>query len=159
MCVLATAGSATAHVSIEPGEISRSGSSIVQFKVPTESATAGTVKLELTLPAEFPVSSVRTEPKPGWTAQIARAKLDKPVTVNNVQLTEAVRTVTWTAEPGTRIGPEQFGLFHLMLSGLPDTTDRLVISATQTYDDGKVANWDTPPTADGREPASPAPGR
>ncbi|MGW6930731.1 YcnI family copper-binding membrane protein [Lentzea sp. NPDC054927] len=154
---LASAGSAWAHVSPTPGEISRTGSSEVAFRVPTESTTAGTVKFELTLPAENPVSSVRLEPKAGWNGTITRAKLDKPVTTNGITIEEAVRNVTWTAEPGVRIAPDQYGVFRIYLAGLPSTTDTLVVAAAQTYDDGKVANWDQPPKSDGTEPENPAP--
>ena len=64
--------------------------------------------------------------------------------------------MTWTADPGTRIGPGEFADFPLSLGPLPEV-DRLVLPAVQTYDDGEVVAWDQPPAADGAEPERPAP--
>ncbi|MDX8048467.1 YcnI family protein [Lentzea sp. BCCO 10_0798] len=155
--LFALTGTAAAHVSVTPAEIGKTGSSQVTFRVPNESATAGTIKVELTLPAEYPITSVRAEPKQGWALQVTRAKLEPPVKIGTREVSEAVRTVTWTAEAGARIGPDQYADFGLYVSGLPDNTDKLVIAAAQTYEDGKVANWANPPTSDGKEPQDPAP--
>jgi uncharacterized protein YcnI len=38
------------------------------LRVPTGSDPAGTVKLQVTLPTDTPSSSVRSTPRPGWTA-------------------------------------------------------------------------------------------
>jgi periplasmic copper chaperone A len=111
----------------------------------------------VTLPAEHPITSVRTTPRPGWTATMTKAPLNPPVEAHGRTITEAVRTVTWTADPGVRIGPGEFADFPLSLGPLPTDTDRLVIPAVQTYDDGEVVAWDEPPTADGSEPERPAP--
>lgn len=46
------------------------------LRVPDESDTAGTVGLEVTLPADHPLSSVRTTPVPGWTATTTKAAVD-----------------------------------------------------------------------------------
>ena len=72
-------------------------------------------------------------------------------------LTEAVRTVTWTANPGTRIGPGEFLDFPLSLGPLPTGVDELALPAVQTYDDGEVVAWDQPMNPDGSEPERPAP--
>jgi periplasmic copper chaperone A len=125
--------------------------------VPTESDTAGTVKLQVTLPADHPISSVRTTPRPGWTATMSKTPLNPPVEVNGRTLTEVVTSVTWTADPGTRIGPGEFAEFPLSLGPLPTGVDQLVLPAVQTYDDGEVVAWDQPPAADGSEPERPAP--
>ena len=89
----------------------------VAFRVPNERPNAGTVKIEVTLPAEYPLASVRTKPLPGWKAEVVKGKLDKPVKNHGADVTEAVRTVTWTAEPGVRIEPDQYQEFFV--SGRP----------------------------------------
>lgn len=150
--VLASAGAlvllgttpAFAHVTAQPGETRQGGYGVVNLRVPTESETAGTVSLQVTLPADHPIRSVRTSPMPGWTAVLARSG-------------ETVTGVTWTADPGVRIGPGQFADFALSLGPLPSDTDTLVLPAVQTYDDGEVVAWDQPPNADGSEPERPAP--
>lgn len=148
---------ALAHVTAQPGQAEQGGYTVVAMRVPNESDTAGTIKLEVTLPAEHPITGVRTTPVPGWTAAMAKAALPKPVDVHGRTITEAVRTVTWTANPGTRIGPGEFIEFPLSLGPLPTDTDMLVIPAVQTYDDGEVVAWNQPPAADGSEPERPAP--
>lgn len=154
---LVTAGPAAAHVTAQPGTAEAGGYSVVTFRVPTESDTAGTVALQVTLPAEHPITSVRTTPRPGWTATLTRRPLDPPVESHGRTITEAVGTVTWTADPGVRIGPGEYADFPLSLGRLPTGTDRLVLPAVQTYDDGEVVAWDQQPGPDGAEPERPAP--
>jgi uncharacterized protein YcnI len=129
---------------------------VVTFRVPDESDTAGTVKLEVTLPTDHPITSVRTTPIPGWTATVTKATLNPPVQVDGNTVAEAVRTVTWTAGGGTRINPGEFLDFPLSLGPLPTGVDQLAMPATQTYDNGEVVAWDQPST-DGAEPERPAP--
>ena len=154
--VLLTAAPAFAHVTAQPGMAAQGGYTVVTFRVPDESDTAGTVKLEVRLPADHPITSVRTTPIPGWTAAVTRATLDPPVQVDGNAVTEAVSTVTWTAASGTRIGPGEYLDFPLSLGPLPTGVDQLALPATQTYDDGQVVAWDQPST-DGAEPERPAP--
>ena len=68
-----------------------------------------------------------------------------------------MRTVTWTANPGTRIGPGEFLDFPLSLGPLPTGVDEFALPAVQTYDDGEVVAWDQPMNPDGSEPERPAP--
>jgi periplasmic copper chaperone A len=155
--ILVTAGPASAHVTVQPGEATKGGFAKIAFRVPNESDTAGTVKLEVTFPADTPIASVRTRPTPGWTAERRLEKLATPIESHGREITEAVRTVTWTAQPGVRIGPGEFTEFEVSLGRLPDA-DRLILPAVQTYDDGEVVRWDTPPPAEGaEEPEHPAP--
>jgi len=152
------AGTASAHVTAkvlgEPAE--QGGYPKVTFRVPNEEDAAGTVKVAVTLPQDTPVPSARTTPIAGWTAKVDMITLAKPVTVNDAEVTEAVNTVTWTANPGVRINPGEFGEFEVVLAPLPDNTDQFVMPTVQTYDDGKVVAWEEPPAEDG-EPEHPAP--
>lgn len=154
---LVGAAPALAHVTAQPGTAEQGGYAVIALRVPTESDTAGTVSLQVTLPTDHPITSVRTTPRPGWTATVTKAPLDPPVEVHGRTISEAVRTVTWTADPGVRIGPGEFADFPLSLGPLPTGTDRLLLPAVQTYDDGEVVAWDQPPAADGSEPERPAP--
>ncbi|MEB3372052.1 YcnI family copper-binding membrane protein [Saccharopolyspora mangrovi] len=147
---------AYAHVSAQPEEAEKGGYAKIAFRVPNEDPVAGTVQVKVTLPEQHPLSSVRTKPVPGWTAQVEKAPIP-PVTVEGAQVTEAVRTITWTAQPGTRIGPNEFNEFEVTLGALPENTDQLVMPATQTYDNGKVVEWNQPQPPGGEEPEHPAP--
>jgi uncharacterized protein YcnI len=154
---LVGAAPAFAHVTAQPGKAEQGGYTVIAFRVPTESDTAGTVKLEVKLPLDHPVTSVRTTPRPGWTATMTKTTLNPPIQSNGRTITDTVSTVTWTADPGTRIGPGEFAEFPLSLGPLPTDTNQLVLPAVQTYDDGEVVAWDEPPAADGSEPERPAP--
>jgi uncharacterized protein YcnI len=151
------AGPAFAHVTAQPGTAEQGGYSVVTFRVPNESDTAGTVGLTVTLPTDHPISSVRTTPLPGWTATTSKVPLNPPVQDDGRTITETVGSVTWTAAPGTRIEPGQFLDFPLSLGPLPDDADQIVLPATQTYDDGEVVNWNEPMGPNGAEPEHPAP--
>ncbi|MBM7812135.1 uncharacterized protein YcnI [Saccharothrix algeriensis] len=156
---LGTAGPASAHVTAStPKDAVQGGYTKVTLRVPNERPENGTVKLELTLPAEYPLASVSTRPTPGWKVEAIKGKLDTPVQVHGREVTEAVRSVVWTADPGVRIEPGQFNEFDLSIGPLPDNTDKLVLPTKQTYDSGEVVDWNTPPPAEGaEEPQHPAP--
>ena len=106
--VLLGAAPAFAHVTAQPGEAEQGGYTVINMRVPNESDTAGTIKLEITLPAEHPITGVRTTPVPGWTATMVKAPLAQPIESHGRTITEAVRTVTLDRNPGTRIGPGEF---------------------------------------------------
>jgi uncharacterized protein YcnI len=150
-------GVAAAHVTAQPDTAAKGSYAVVAFRVPSELATAGTVKLVVTLPADHPIVSARTEPMAGWKAEVTNETLPAPVDTNGSKITEAVRTITWTAQPGTRLAPTEFADFKVSLGRLPDDVDELVMPAVQTYDDGTVVAWDQPTPPGGEEPEHPAP--
>ena len=160
LAVVLGGGIASAHVTARViGESAKQGGyTKITFRVPTEDATAGTIKLEVKFPADTPIASLNTKAVPGWTAKVTKAKLDKPVKTDDAEVSEAVSTVTWTANQGVRIGPGEFGEFEVSGGPLPTNTDKLVLPAVQTYDNGKVVSWiEAPPAAGGAEPEHPAP--
>lgn len=159
VATLFSSGLASAHVTAkiigEPAE--QGGYAKITFRVPNEEDAAGTTKLEVKFPADAPITSARTKPMAGWTAQVTKVTLDEPIKVHGAEVKEAVATVTWTATAGTRINPGEFGEFELSVGPLPET-DQLVLPTIQTYDNGVVAAWDAPPPEEGgEEPEHPAP--
>jgi uncharacterized protein YcnI len=158
LAVLLGGGIASAHVTARViGESANQGGyTKITFRVPTEDATAGTIKLEVKFPAETPVSSMRVKPIAGWTATVNTVTLPKPVKVGETEVKEAVGSIVWTANPGVRIGPTEFGEFEVSGGPMP-ITDKLVLPTLQTYDNGKVVSWIEPPSSDGKEPEHPAP--
>ena len=158
IAVLTLPGTASAHVTAQPSEATKGGYFAFAFRVPNERPNAGTTKIEVTLPAEYPLASVRTKPLPGWKAEVVKGKLDKPIKSHNSEITEAAKTVTWTAEPGTKIGTTEYQEFFLSVGPLPENTDTLVLPTKQTYENGEVVDWNAPPPAEGaEEPEHPAP--
>lgn len=158
VATLLGSGLASAHVTAKVlGEAAtKGGYTKITFRVPNEEENAGTIKLEVKFPAEHPIAGARAKPMAGWTAQINKVTLDKPVKVHNTEVKEAVGSVVWTAQ-GTRINPGEFQEFELSVGPLPDNTDELVIPAIQTYDNGTVVAWDQPTKAGAAEPEHPAP--
>jgi len=158
LATLATALPALAHVSVGPKQAEQGGFTTLTFHVPDESDTAGTTKLLVSLPADHPLTSVQTTAMTGWTATVEKGPLPSPITDDDGNtVTQAVRTVTWTAAPGTRIGPGQFVDFQLSVGPLPKDVDSLAFPAVQTYDDGKVVNWIEKSAPGAPEPEHPAP--
>ncbi|WP_406284695.1 YcnI family protein [Embleya sp. NBC_00896] len=155
--VLVLAGSASAHVSVQPGTAEQGSYSKVSFRVPNERDDAGTTKLEVTLPADKPLTSVQTRAMPGWKATVEKTKLATPIDNHGKPLTEVVSKITWTADVGTRVNPGTFEDFEVSMGKLPTDTDKLVFKAVQTYDSGEVVRWIDVPGADGKEAQYPAP--
>ncbi|MER8188594.1 YcnI family protein [Kitasatospora sp. NPDC094015] len=156
--VAAAAVPAFAHVTVQPGTATQGAYTAVAFRVPDESDTASTTKLEVSLPADHPVASVATEPLPGWTATTEKTKLATPIkTDDGDEITDAVTKITWTADAGAKIAPGQFQDFKVSLGPLPTDTDKLVLKALQTYDDGTIVRWIEDAKAGQAEPEHPAP--
>jgi uncharacterized protein YcnI len=156
--MLLGSGVASAHVTAKVlGETAAAGGyAKITFRVPNEDDKAGTVKLEVQLPTDTPLATISTKPVPGWKAAVSTTKLDKPVEVHGTEITEAVNKITWTANPGTRINPNEFGEFEISGGPLPET-EHLVMPAIQTYDNNEVVAWDEPMEEGGEEPEHPAP--
>ena len=110
---------ASAHVVIV-GEGVKGESATISFRVPSESETASTSQLQVKLPEEYPLGSVRVEAKPGWTATITKRTIAEPVEVFGEPVSEVVDTITWT---GGKIGSTEFDSFTVRVGPLPDDTD------------------------------------
>lgn len=148
---------ASAHVTVNPSEATQGGYARIAFRVPNESDTASTTKLEVVLPENAPVASVSTMPAPGWTIATEKHKLSTPLEVHDSQITEAVSKITWTASGGAAVKPGQFQEFPVSMGPLPEV-DQMVFKALQTYSDGNVVRWiEEPPANGGEEPEHPAP--
>jgi uncharacterized protein YcnI len=140
--LLAGIPTASAHVQVNAAEAVPGEETVVTFQVPNESENGSlTTQLKVTLPAG---TSADGELVPGWTV-----KLDRDLAAGTV------RSVTWTANPGAGIPPDQFALFRVSLT-LPKT-DKATFPAAQTYSDGSVVNWDQGPLPGGGEPDHPVP--
>jgi len=118
---------ASAHVSIGTNQADPGTYPVIDFKVPTESATAATTKIDITLPLDTPFGFVAYVPVAGWDAELVREG-------------DAVSHVIWTAQPGHEITSEQYGIFPVLLGGVPDT-GQVVLAVEQTYSDGIVVEW------------------
>ncbi|MFF2007803.1 YcnI family protein [Streptomyces sp. NPDC058195] len=159
--VLLLAGTASAHVSVQPeGTAAKGGYATVNVKVPNERDDAATTKVEVNFPTDHPLVSVMPQAVPGWSAEVTKSKLAKPLEMHGQKISEAVSKVTWTAEGAKDergIRPGSFQQFPLSLGQLPENTDQLVLKAIQTYDDKDVVRWIEEQKPGAEEPESPAP--
>ncbi|WP_030973864.1 YcnI family protein [Streptomyces sp. NRRL S-1824] len=159
--VLIVAGTASAHVSVQPqGEAAKGGYATINFKVPNERDNASTTKLEVNFPTDHPLASVMPQPVPGWKIVVTKSKLAKPLEVHGNKINEAVSKVTWSAEGSKNdlgIRPGQFQQFPLSVGQLPEDADQLVFKAIQTYDNKDVVRWIEEQKHGAEEPESPAP--
>ena len=135
---------ASAHVTVNPTTATPGSYATVNFRVPTESETASTVKVVVDLPTDTPLSAVLVEPVPGWTATVEKGALPAPVEVEGNTISDAALKIVWQADPGVGIGQDQFQMFSAVLGPIPDT-GHLVLPATQTYSDGEVVDWAATP--------------
>lgn len=147
---------ATAHVTVSSPDAARGGYGKLVFRVPNESDRAATTKLRVTLPKDTPFAHVSPKPLPGWKVRANEVKLPEPVESGDLTLTDAVRTVTWTAQGGG-IDVGMFDEFELVVGPFPEDATALMFPAVQTYADGEVVRWDQPTPDDGAEPEHPAP--
>ncbi|MGG8408366.1 YcnI family protein [Streptomyces sp. 12297] len=152
--VLLLAGPAFAHVSVQPGQAEKGGYATINFKVPNERDKASTTKLEVSFPADHPLASVMPQDVPGWTVEVTKSKLAKPLNLHGKQITEAVTKVTWT---GGKIAPGRFQQFPLSVGQLPEDADQMVFKAIQTYDNNEVVRWIEETKEGAEEPQNPAP--
>jgi uncharacterized protein YcnI len=144
-------GIASAHVTVTPNAVQDGQYARVSFRVPNERDDASTVRLEVVLPTDQPLTTVSVGQVPGWTVTVHKQKLPAPVTTGDGEVTEAVSSIVWQ---GGSIPPDQFAEFPVSLGKV--AAGQLVFKALQTYSDGQVVRWIDGPEA-GADAAHPAP--
>ncbi len=147
---------AQAHVTARADSTIAGSFSAVTFRVPNESDQASTVRVSVELPQQTPLLYVSSKPVPGWQVVATEEPLPEPVEASGTTITKAVRTVTWSADPKSGIGPGEYQEFSLSVGPLP-AAGTLLLPVQQTYSDGEVARWDQPTPEGGDEPEHPAP--
>jgi uncharacterized protein YcnI len=156
--LLFAATSASAHVTVSsPGAV-QGGYSTITITVPTESATASTTALRVTIPADHPIASVAVQPHPGWSFSVRTTKLATPITSDDGEITEAVSEISWRADSAaSAIKPGEFDTFSISAGPLP-AVDALTLPTIQTYSDGSVVKWiEKAAPGSSAEPDHPAP--
>jgi uncharacterized protein YcnI len=147
---------ADAHVKISPNTAAPGDDIQVTFRVPNESESAGTVRVEIDLPTKTPFADASYEPVAGWTAKVVEAKLANPIVNDGVKVTEAPVKIIYVADKGVSIKAGQFQEFPVALDLTPDTGS-VAFPTLQTYSDGSIVKWNQQTPADGEEPDHPAP--
>jgi len=140
--------SAGAHVRLDPATAAAGSWTTFAVKVPNESGTASTVKLQLKMPAG--VMSASYQPVAGWTTKVVKSKLPKPVQTDDGPMDEAVTEIDWTAT-GKGIEPGQYQAFGVTLKVPSAAGTDIAFKAVQSYSDGDISRWIGAPSSD--EPA------
>ena len=155
--VFALAAPAFAHVTVSSPDATPGGYGVMTVRVPTESDTASTTKVDLSLPVATPFAQVLVQPKVGWTHTVVETKLAKPITNDDGdQITSAITEVIWTATAGG-IKPGEFDDFTLDVGPFANASS-MTFSAIQTYSNGMVVKWnETAAPGSTTEPDHPAP--
>lgn len=152
----ATATAASAHIHLNGDDVVQGGYGVLSLRVPTESDSAATSAITVSLPSDTPITSVATEPIAGWKATVTTVNLAKPVQTDDGQVSTYVSKVTWTATTAdAAIQPGQFREFRISAGPLPKKAT-LSLPTTQTYSDGSSVNWNQIATGSA-EPERPAP--
>jgi uncharacterized protein YcnI len=155
VAALLTSPSATAHVGAyleggAPGEIG-----LITLRVPAESDNPPTTKVEVRIPDDIQIRTVRPQPVAGWRLDIKMKKTNPTIYRDDgTPVDEVVSSVTWTAT-GPGIMPGQFDEFVLEANPMPDV-ETLTLPTFQTFADGTTDAW-TEPAPEGSDPEFPVP--
>ncbi|MFZ2240260.1 MAG: DUF1775 domain-containing protein [Gordonia amarae] len=144
------AGTATAHVSADQTvQPVQGGYGQIRLIVPTESDTARTTAVTVTIPGSVNLASARTLPIPGWTATV--------ITAPDGQA-ERVSRIEWKADnPANGLGAQEFGVFTFSAGKWPTGVDSVSLPTEQRYGDGSVVRWNEEALDEASEPEHPAP--
>lgn len=75
---------AAAHVRVSATtDAVQGGYGVLTFRLPTESDSASTTQLRVTLPDDHPFFMANTQPKLGWTVTVTKKDLSTPQTDND----------------------------------------------------------------------------
>ena len=141
------ATAAQAHVTLQPKTAAAGAYVVEAVRVPNETDDATTTKVAVQFPDGF--GDVSYQAVDGWSVKVVKGKLATPIETDDGQVTEGVKTVTWTAdEKSDGIAPGQFRDFPISIQVPGKAGDTLTFKALQTYSDGEVVRWIGDPGSD-----------
>jgi uncharacterized protein len=144
--LLALPATTQAHVSVHPNVVPAQANVTLTLRVPNESDTASTTRLDVQMPPGFLDVAVDA---PGWQVHKVTEKLAKPIKTDEGTITTQIREIKLS---GGRIAPGRFGQFAF-LTQVPDRAGTILTFKTvQYYSDGKVSRWIGPPQSDAPAP-------
>jgi uncharacterized protein YcnI len=148
--IIVTAAPAAAHVRVDEGQQPpRGGYGIVRLIVPTESEQASTIGVTVTVPDNIELTSARTLPIPGWTANVETEPTGDG---------QRVSRITWRAiGKASGIKPTEYGEFAFSAGPWPENAETVSLLSDQSYSDGSVVSWNEIAVDKDSEPEHPAP--
>lgn len=117
LAIVLVAGAASAHVTLETGEVPAGSAYKAVFRVPHGCDGSATVKITVKIPEG--VIAVKPMPHPGWTIATVKAKYAKSYDYYGSKLDEGVTEVTWSG--GNLPDPyyDEFVLRGMLAADLP----------------------------------------
>ena len=144
-----------AHISPDKDEVPAGSYNQVTLTVPHGCEDSPTKQLAIEVPEAL--DSVTPEVHPGWKIAVANEALTTPVTdPEGAEVTERMKTVTYTANAGNELPPHYRDDFTLGFKTPDAEGDYLFFKIVQTCAEGETA-WIEEYTGDGEEPEHPAP--
>ena len=155
--LVALAGPAAAHVSINPSTVEKGSVATIAFQVPNEKENLSTNQVQVKFPDDHPIADAQVQAVPGWTVTVKKKTLATPIkTDEGDTLTQGIDTITWAANDKKGYGDSQFQQFLVSLA-VPSDADSLSFPTVQTYTDGSTVNWVQVTPQGGPEPDNPVP--
>ncbi|OJU91553.1 MAG: hypothetical protein BGO13_06880 [Burkholderiales bacterium 66-5] len=147
------AGAAHAHVGLQAAQASVGAGYKAVLTVPHGCKGSATVRLSVQIPDG--VIAVKPQIKPGWTIETTQGKYARPYTFHGNQVSEGVRTITWSGGSLPDAYYDEFAFSSQIASTLtPGST--LAFPTVQTCEHG-VERWIELPSAGQKHPEKPAP--
>lgn len=133
LTALVVTSAAMAHAKVAPPIVQSGTDNVFTVAVPTESESANTTMVELTVPEGFGVDAVMPAPT-GWDVETQTTGSGE-----NAEITK----ITWS---GGSVPPEQSTNFQLV--GEAESAQNYDFAVRQTYSDGTVVDWNGPESSD-----------
>lgn len=136
-------GTAQAHVTLQTTQAQVGSSYKAVLRVPHGCKGAATTQLSVQIPAG--VIAVKPQPKPGWQITMTHGKYAQAYAFHGAQLSEGVRTITWSGGPLPDEYYDEFVFSSQIASSLPPDTP-LYFPVVQTCGQA-AARWIEIPAA------------
>ena len=152
--LLALAGAAQAHITLDQPEAPAGSSYRAVFKVGHGcEGGAATKEIVITLPEGL--GGAKPMPKPGWTLTTKRRPLKAPYESHGKPVTDELAEVRWTANGEADALPDAWYDEFILRTTLPASPGELAFAVRQVCTQGEW-NWAELPTAANPKPRAPA---
>lgn len=143
---------AQAHITLETKTVEAGSWAKLVLRVPEGCDGSPTTAIKVDMGKDFFLP--RPMPKAGWKLDVTREKLDKPIKAHAVDITEGIRTATWS---GSRLPDEYYDEF-IVFTRVPLTPGKYPVKVTQVCEKGSI-DWHevAKPGQSRRELKAPAP--
>lgn len=151
--LLAAAGAAQAHITLEQPDAPAGTGYKAVFRVMHGCDGAPTREIIVTMPEGL--RGAKPMPKPGWTLTLKQRPLKTPYESHGKSVTEEVAEMRWVANGEANQLPDAWYDEFVLRTGLPAAPGELWFAVRQVCMQGEW-NWVERPTADNPRPRAPA---